>query len=115
MSAWSSELNIIPVSTDLVSNPNSMTFEIKHPGGTGWLDLGATNPQDAGDDLTVDGASARLGSLTTVGTDYTPYNISVGNTATSNFIPDGEKIVIKITMASSSFKPLKEIRISDFE
>jgi len=89
-------------------------LEIKDPGATGWLDLGTTLPQNADDDLTVNGASGRAGTLPNITTSNTTITALVNNLATSNVVANNDYVVIKVTANAGFSGSLKTINIPSF-
>jgi hypothetical protein len=81
---------------------------------TVWLDAGASNAQNSTDDLTVDGASAYLGTKPTINSTGVNFNISVGNTATPNQVANNEYLLVQI-IANDLAREIKELTIADFE
>jgi len=106
--------NITVLPTGSVLGASNIYIEIKDPGVTAWLDLGATLPQNASDDLTVNGASGRSGTLPTITTSNTAITAIMGNSATSNVVANNDYVVIKITANAGFTGNLKTINIPSF-
>jgi hypothetical protein len=105
-------ITVLPTGSAL--GASNIYLEIKDPGATAWLDLGATLPQNASDDLTVNGASGRSGTLPTITTSNTAITAVMGNSATSNVVANNDYVVIKVTANAGFTGYLKTINIPSF-
>jgi hypothetical protein len=105
-------ITVLPTGSTL--GGGNIYLEIKDPGATAWLDLGATLPQNASEDLTVNGASGRSGTLSPITTSNTTITALMGNLATNNTIANNDYVVIKITANAGFTGSLKTINIPSF-
>ena len=105
-------ITVLPTGSAL--GASNIYVEIKDPGATAWLDLGATLAQNANDNLTINGASGRSGTLSTITTSPTAITALMGNSATSNVVANNDYVVIKITANAGFTGKLKTINIPSF-
>ena len=105
-------ITVLP--TGSVLGASNIYLEIKDPGATAWLDLGATLPQNASEDLTINGASGRSGTLSSITTSNTAITAIMGNSATSNVVANNDYVVIKVTANAGFTGYLKTINIPSF-
>jgi hypothetical protein len=105
-------ITVLPTGSAL--GANNIYLEIKDPGATAWLDLGATLPQNASDDLTINGASGRSGTLSSISATNTAITALMSNLATPNSILNNDYVVIKVTANAGFTGYLKTINIPSF-
>lgn len=105
-------ITILPTGSAL--GGGNIYLEIKDPGGTAWLDLGATLPQDANENLTVNGASGRSGTLPSITNANTSITAVIANNVTANFVGNNDYVIVKVTANAGFSGSLKTINIPSF-
>ena len=109
--SWSGTIDILQSGSTLQGN--DIYLEVKLPGDTGFLDIGGA-AQNSTDDLTVNGAPGRLGTLTAIGTSATGFVVQTKNTVSGEVVHDDDYIVVKITAAHGFIRAIRSIGITDF-
>ncbi len=109
--SWSGTIDILQSGSTLQGN--DIYLEVKLPGDTGFLDIGGA-AQNSTDDLTVNGAPGRLGTLTSIGTSPTGFVVQTKNAVSGEVVHDDDYIVVKITAAHGFVRAIRSIGITDF-
>jgi hypothetical protein len=112
LATHSGTITVLPTGSAL--GASNIYLEIKDPGATAWLDLGATLPQNASDDLTINEASGRSGTLSPISATNTAITALMSNIATPNSILNNDYVVIKVTANAGFTGKLKTINIPSF-